>query len=229
MKTQALIKGKNLALLAFLFFMFPALVFAQCALMPGSVLKDGNDEAQMTGWLGNATFRGNLLYRMSRDGQSSSTFHNLCDNQGPTLVLIKNGDNGQVFGGYNPQSWTSSGNYQSGSGAFLYNLTYDYKLDQTITAYQTFNRNDYGPTFGGGHDIYTPLNGSPGYNYPHSYENPNTKGYSYLSGGFYFSVGVVDREASADREVLCVADIGVRIPRGVDRAGDQRQGHSPGA
>ena len=31
----------------------------------------------------------NLLYRKSNDGDSYDTFHRLCDNKGPTLVLIK--------------------------------------------------------------------------------------------------------------------------------------------
>ena len=30
-----------------------------------------------------------LLYRMSRDGIETKTFHNLCDNKGPTIILIK--------------------------------------------------------------------------------------------------------------------------------------------
>ena len=30
-----------------------------------------------------------LLYRMSRDGIEYSTFHNLCDNKGATITLIK--------------------------------------------------------------------------------------------------------------------------------------------
>ena len=30
-----------------------------------------------------------LLYRMSKDGESYDDFHNLCDNKGPTLTLIK--------------------------------------------------------------------------------------------------------------------------------------------
>ena len=44
-----------------------------------------------------------LIYRASRDGWSSSTFHALCDNKGPTVTVVKSGDN--IFGGYTEQSW----------------------------------------------------------------------------------------------------------------------------
>ena len=31
-----------------------------------------------------------LLYKVSRDDDTASTFHSNCDNRGPTLTLIKN-------------------------------------------------------------------------------------------------------------------------------------------
>ena len=40
-----------------------------------------------------------LLYRASRDGYSSYEFHNRCDNEGPTITVIKS-DHGKVFGGF---------------------------------------------------------------------------------------------------------------------------------
>ena len=46
-----------------------------------------------------------LLYRASRDGWASSTFHAYCDNKGPTVTVIKSGNN--IFGGCTEQSWQS--------------------------------------------------------------------------------------------------------------------------
>ena len=46
-----------------------------------------------------------LLYRASRDGWASSTFHSYCDNKGPTVTVIKSGNN--IFGGCTEQSWQS--------------------------------------------------------------------------------------------------------------------------
>ena len=46
-----------------------------------------------------------LLYRASRDGWASSDFHFYCDNKGPTVTVIKSGND--IFGGYTEQSWDS--------------------------------------------------------------------------------------------------------------------------
>ena len=40
-----------------------------------------------------------LLYRGTRDGMSSNSFHNKCNNKGPTISLFKN-EKGYIFGGY---------------------------------------------------------------------------------------------------------------------------------
>ena len=44
-----------------------------------------------------------LLYRASRDGWTASKFHSICDNKGPTVTVVKSGNN--IFGGYTEQSW----------------------------------------------------------------------------------------------------------------------------
>ncbi|CAG8484692.1 4671_t:CDS:2 [Funneliformis mosseae] len=46
-----------------------------------------------------------LLLRGSRDGFGIDTFHNLCDNEGATIVVIKVQGSGEVVGGYNPINW----------------------------------------------------------------------------------------------------------------------------
>ncbi|CAG8448805.1 12558_t:CDS:2 [Acaulospora colombiana] len=47
----------------------------------------------------------NLLLRGSRDGFSAQDFHRLCDNRGPTIVVMKVKESGEIIGGYNPLSW----------------------------------------------------------------------------------------------------------------------------
>jgi hypothetical protein len=56
-------------------------------------------------------FVGKLLYRASRDGWHSTNFHHLCDEKGPTLVIVKV-NNGRLCGGYCSIGWKSSGNMQ---------------------------------------------------------------------------------------------------------------------
>mmetsp|Transcript_79671 Transcript_79671/g.97483 ORF Transcript_79671/g.97483 Transcript_79671/m.97483 type:complete len:164 (+) Transcript_79671:3-494(+) len=48
----------------------------------------------------------NKLYQSNRDGLTATKFHELCDNKGPTLIIIKS-DIGYIFGGYTSVSWTS--------------------------------------------------------------------------------------------------------------------------
>ena len=55
-------------------------------------------------WLGD--YKWKLLYRASEHGYTAKSFHECCDDQGPTLVLIKSSE-GCIFGGYTTQSWNS--------------------------------------------------------------------------------------------------------------------------
>jgi hypothetical protein len=48
-----------------------------------------------------------LLYRGSRDGFSAEAFHAKCDNQGPTLTILR-APNGRIAGGFLPYSWRST-------------------------------------------------------------------------------------------------------------------------
>ncbi|CAG8694556.1 10186_t:CDS:2, partial [Cetraspora pellucida] len=52
-------------------------------------------------------YKFDLIYRGSRDGFTPKIFHNTCDNQGPTITVIKIKGLDQVIGGYNPVSWQS--------------------------------------------------------------------------------------------------------------------------
>ena len=56
-------------------------------------------------WLPNRGVEWHLLFRASRDGFAAETFHSKCDNKGPTITIVKSGDN--IFGGFTEVSWTS--------------------------------------------------------------------------------------------------------------------------
>lgn len=104
-----------------------------------------------------------LQYRATRDGFDAGNFHMACDQRGPTLTVVR-ADNGSVFGGYNSSSWSShpSGVYSTSKTNFLFtlksrehptreNVRFDVKGDGNAAAY---NKADFGPTFGVGHDLY---------------------------------------------------------------------------
>ena len=60
-----------------------------------------------------------LLYRLSRDGDKISKFHELCDNKGPTLSLfhVEDGNKGGI---YTPLSWDSNFSNKNDRETFIF-------------------------------------------------------------------------------------------------------------
>ncbi len=137
---------------------------------------------QIETWLGEGSITLSLLYS-KQTGDTAPTFHSAVDGKGRTIVLIQVLNNGNIIGGYNPFSWASSGSYRQTmeGNAFLFNLNQNVKQVQS-QVYQTVNLSNYGPTFGGGHDIYVDNSLSSGYTNLHSYSG--TYNISYLSTGY---------------------------------------------
>jgi len=122
-----------------------------------------------------------LLYRGTKDGMEGKYFHNKCNNQGPTISLFKN-DKGYIFGGYASTDWTSCNNYKSAPDSFLFTLTNIHgteptKFPNSNTNHSIYDYSTFGPTFGGGHDIYYTYS-----NFPHSYQDILGKGKSIFTG-----------------------------------------------
>ena len=46
-----------------------------------------------------------VLMRASKEGFQAKTFHPKCDNKGPTVTIVKSGNN--IFGGFTETSWSS--------------------------------------------------------------------------------------------------------------------------
>ena len=60
----------------------------------------------LTSWLSRIMAgKWRLLFRASRDGFAASLFHSKCDNKGPTITVVKSGEN--IFGGFTENAWTS--------------------------------------------------------------------------------------------------------------------------
>ena len=135
----------------------------------GSLVVQTGETELIRNWLGkDAKFE--LCFRSSIHGASSSTFHSRCDNKGPSITFIKT-NNGFRFGGYNPLSWDTSNNYKSNdSTAFLFSLDKQSKIPIQNQSWVTYNNNSYGPTFGGGHDIYINSSMNSGYSYLYGYK-----------------------------------------------------------
>lgn len=96
-----------------------------------------------------------LLYKASKDGDSSSAFHQKCNEKSFTITIVKTIKN-KRFGGFTVCSWNSNSSYYSDRYAFIFSL--DNKENYYINNYSGENaiycNSSYGPTFGSGHDFY---------------------------------------------------------------------------
>ena len=68
------------------------------------VLENSDYDDKLREWLG-SDYKWRLLYRASEHGYTAKSFHEYCNNKGPTLIMIKS-DGGWIFGGYTTQSWS---------------------------------------------------------------------------------------------------------------------------
>ena len=94
--------------------------------------------------------KGELLYRLSIDGDQISTFHLLCDNKGPTLTLFetKEGNKGGI---YTPLSWDSNSEWKNDMKTFMFNLNKNQKYKKLKNENSIYCNNSYGPwTYGFG-------------------------------------------------------------------------------
>jgi len=151
--------------------------------------------AQQISFLALTGFENNsfsLLWRGSRDGFDAAAFHRLCDGKANTVTVIKN-TNGFIFGGFTAIPWSSSGNDEADSTAFLFSLTNPsntlLKLKVKLGQNAVSHYSSQGPRFGD-NDLYvSSLSNTNRYSYMNlvSYEFPNGKGGNeggkFIAGG----------------------------------------------
>jgi len=104
----------------------------------------------------NVTFK--LLWKGSTDGFKAATFHSKCNNQGPTLTIIKS-EHDRVFGGFTSVSWGFAGTKKDGENrkdttAFIYSLTHGGKYAQQLNDNSIWDDYEFGPIFGYNGDWY---------------------------------------------------------------------------
>ncbi|EXX74485.1 hypothetical protein RhiirA1_532556 [Rhizophagus irregularis] len=64
------------------------------------------DRPSLFSWVYKSNYYGfKLLFRGSRDGFTPSNFHQICDNQISTVMIIKVKGSNEILGGYNPIAW----------------------------------------------------------------------------------------------------------------------------
>ncbi|MDC3321174.1 TLD domain-containing protein [bacterium] len=155
-------------------------------------------------WFESRPPRATLLYRASRDGWRVQNFHSKCDGKGATLTAIKTA-NGCVFGGFSDVTWDSQGRNTTSSKAWLFSIKSlagtpptKMPIKPSARTYATFRAGNYGPTFGGGHDLYIADNAnmctSSYSNLGHTYAIPpgqgttgSVKAQTFLAGTYNFT------------------------------------------
>ena len=137
------------------------------------------------------------LFRASVNGYSAAAFHNTCNGQAP-LFFVFRANTGYIATAYTTVAFNNTNNYQYSTNNFLNNLwngssTSATKYFSTGTPqYAIYDTYSYGPTFGGGHDMYIPdnCNVNTGYTSPYTYGAPS----SSLFFGNYSSWTITDYE-----------------------------------
>ena len=98
----------------------------------------------------NQKIKAELKYRLTRDGNSFDTFHKLCDNISPNLLLIKDNKN-NIFGGFTKVSWEKKDLQKNDQDSFLFSLNKNKKYYQKHKEYKTiYCYSNCGPWFYGG-------------------------------------------------------------------------------
>ena len=89
-----------------------------------------------------------MLYRASLKENTPDDFHRLCDNKGPTIILIET-TKGKRFGGYTSLDWDSSSEWKNDLEEFLFSLDNDKKYEVIPnSSYKVYSNRGFGLWFG---------------------------------------------------------------------------------
>jgi hypothetical protein len=146
---------------------------------------------EINAWYGDPDANWTLCFQGSGDIVTAA-FHSGCDNIAGTVTVVQ--ANGKKFGAYTPLVWNSSGyTTETPHRSFLFSLTTSYKHEHFRYTHDIYANPSYGPTFGGGHDLYVAASESGSYcNVGHNYPcrtgiSTGTACYNDFCGGANFS------------------------------------------
>jgi hypothetical protein len=179
--------------------------FPKCSLLNHS------EQKQLSKWIGSVAKgkKWKLLFKATKDGFQASKFRQTCCNTIHSVTIVKSVQ-GYIFGGFNAAQWSTNNQYQFNQGCFLFSFKAPsgnnaVKLDNNgphhSNQYSTYNGANYGPTFGGGHDLYICDNSNvqnQSYtNLGHSYSLPGytygqTNIQSWMAGSYNFTTAEIE-------------------------------------
>jgi hypothetical protein len=149
-----------------------------------------------------------LIYKASRDGFGAEAFHLKCDGHANTLTIFKAKETEFIFGAFTSAAWQSiSHQYKCDEKAFLFSLTNrdnrpcKMKIQESKCRNAVYSSPRYGPTFGGGHDIYIANNANSrassysnlGLTFVHpEYEYESNETRTFLAGSYNFQLSEIE-------------------------------------
>nr|XP_058947240.1 uncharacterized protein LOC131775167 [Pocillopora verrucosa] len=160
------------------------------------ILTTEEHRSVLSGWLPQQYGKWQLLMRASQDGFQAQTFHSKCDNKGPTVTIVKSGNN--IFGGFTEISWSSQGSWVRCSQSFLFSMMNPQGVapsKMSLVKNQQraiFCDSSYGPSFGEGHDLHISNNANTSdkscSNLGHTYQLPTGQHSTFFTGAQYYNV-----------------------------------------
>jgi hypothetical protein len=99
-----------------------------------------------------------LIFRASRYCDIAKAFHVKCNYKEATIVIVKISNSEHIVGGYNPLFWDSISGWKSTKDSFIFNFQTAKVGHVTNADYAIHCNNSYGPTFGGGIDLFQSIN-----------------------------------------------------------------------
>ena len=126
----------------------------------GSVILNDEEKIILSEWVDpKKPLKFNLVFSTKIDRDYNATkFQSNCDGVSPTITIVMD-TSGNKFGGYTTSSWAepcTGNNYARDTDAFIFNLSKKLKYIQPdkFGKNSIYTRKDYGPTLGGGHNLY---------------------------------------------------------------------------
>ena len=103
---------------------------------------------KLNDWINpNRSLQFQLIFRASKDGDSSGNFHKICNGKGPSVTIVK-GKNGHIFGGYVTVPFSSDNKIHYDENAFLFSLTNLKKIPIKIKDQAVCHYSGWGPYIG---------------------------------------------------------------------------------
>lgn len=113
------------------------------ALFKGTTLLDNKSSWLLRNWLPYSQKGWQLIYKATIHGFGAAAFHQKCDGKGENVIIVQS-KNGNIFGGYSAQSWTSTGQYTFDHRCFLFSLVNKLGKPTKIDNYGTDKNSCYG-------------------------------------------------------------------------------------